>query len=375
MSEAACHVSLQQAAPIPLDLSFSCERGKILVIAGPSGSGKTTVLRSIAGLYRPGAGRIDCHGDCWFDTARNLCLPVQRRAVGMVFQHYALFPHLTAGQNIGVALRHLPRRTRQARIQQLLRMVNMQGLEQRRPHQLSGGQQQRIALARALARDPSLLLLDEPFSAVDQQTRKKLLRELAALKQRFNIPVILVTHDLDEARTLADTLSIMHHGRCLQTAPPQTVMTQPATATVARLVGLENIFSGRVQGHDRDRGLTYLDWGGLVLEAACQEQHAAGTQVDWVIPPENLILHRRDRPSRGERENPVAGEIVEFIPMGETASVLLRVQQEGQRLLSMTVPTHVAQRNGLQAGGPVRVSLLTTGIHLMPREQGAEVSL
>ena len=112
-----------------------------------------------------------------------------------------------------------------------------------------------------------------------------------------------------------------------------------------------------------------------MLEAACQEQHAAGTQVDWVIPPENLILHRRDRPSRGERENPVAGEIVEFIPMGETASVLLRVQQEGQRLLSMTVPTHVAQRNGLQAGGPVRVSLLTTGIHLMPREQGAEVSL
>jgi molybdate transport system ATP-binding protein len=368
MTEADFTIRLRQVAPIPLNVEFACDRGEILVIAGPSGSGKTTILRSVAGLHRPQTGRIDCHGQCWFDSAEGLSLPVQDRAVGMVFQHYALFPHLTAGQNIGIALRHLRKQDRHPRITALMHMVNMQGLERRRPHQLSGGQQQRIALARALARNPEILLLDEPFSAVDQLTRKKLLRELAALKRQFNIPVILVTHDLDEARKLADKLCIIHRGRSLQTAHPETIMTRPDSATIARLVGLENIFTGTVKGHDSDKGITYVAWGESLLEAAYQDSHAPGSQVDWVIPAENLILHRRDRPSKGERENPVHGEIVEFIPMGETVSVLIRVPQEDQRLLSMTVPTHVARRNTLESGGPVSVSLLSAGIHLMSKE-------
>jgi molybdate transport system ATP-binding protein len=372
MAETAFTIRLQQDAPIPLDINFACDRGEILVIAGPSGSGKTTILRSIAGLYRPRTGRIDCHDQCWFNSARDVSLPVQDRAVGMVFQHYALFPHLTAGKNIGIALRQIGKQERDQRITALMRLVNMQGLEQRRPHQLSGGQQQRIALARALARNPEILLLDEPFSAVDQLTRNKLLRELAALKRQFNIPVILVTHDLDEARKLADKLCIIHHGKSLQTAHPETIMARPDNATVARLVGLENIFTGTVKEHDKDRGITFLEWGGCLLETAYQGGHAPGSRVDWVIPPENLILHRRDRPSRGDRENPVHGEIVEFIPMGETASVLIRLPHEGRRLLAMTVPTHVARRNTLESGGPVSVSLLSAGIHLMRKGERGE---
>lgn len=368
MAEAAFTIKLRQDTPIPLDIEFACDRGEILVIAGPSGSGKTTILRSIAGLYRPRTGRIDCHGQCWFDSVQDLSLPVQDRAAGMVFQHYALFPHLTAGQNIAVALRHIRKQDRNRRIAALMQLVNMQGLEQRRPHQLSGGQQQRIALARALARDPEILLLDEPFSAVDQLTRKKLLRELAALKRQFHIPVILVTHDLDEARKLADKLCIIHHGKSLQTAHPETIMARPDSATVARLVGMENIFTGTVRGHDKNKGITYVVWGDYLLESAYQDVHAPGSLVDWVIPAENLILHRRDRPSKGERENPIHGDIVEFIPMGEMASVLIRVPQEEQRFLSMTVPTHVARRNTLEAGGPVSVSLLSAGIHLMGKE-------
>ena len=368
MAEASFSIRLKQQAPIPLDMDFACDNGEILVIAGPSGSGKTTTLRSIAGLYRPASGRIDCHGKCWFDSAAGVYLRVQQRAVGMVFQHYALFPHLTAGQNIAVALRHLGRADRKLRVAKLMRMVNMQGLEHRFPHQLSGGQQQRIALARALARDPEILLLDEPFSAVDQLTRKKLLRELAALKRQFDIPVILVTHDLDEARKLADKLCIIHRGRTLQTAPPASIMARPDSATVARLVGLENIFTGTVRRHDGDKGFTYVEWGGTLLEAAYQPDHAPGTEIDWVIPPENLILHRRDRPSRGERENPVPGRIAEFIPMGETASVLIRLEQEEEWHLSMSVPTHVARRNNLESGGPITVSLLAEGIHLMEKE-------
>ncbi|MEX2525424.1 MAG: ABC transporter ATP-binding protein [Gammaproteobacteria bacterium] len=368
MTEHSISVSLKQESPIPLNAEFSCSAGEILVIAGPSGSGKTTLLRSIAGLYRPGAGRIRCRGKVWFDSEQRVSVPVQKRSTGMVFQHYALFPHLSTAGNIGIALDHLGNVRRRQRIAQLLRMVNMEGLEDRLPHQLSGGQQQRVALARALARDPEVLLLDEPFSAVDQQTRKKLLRELALLKQQFRIPVILVTHDLDEARKLADKLCIIHHGRSLQTDRPGIAMTRPDSATVARLVGLENIFTGIVKSHDHNTRTTWLEWDDYLLETAYKPEFEPDTVVDWVIPSENLILHRRDRPSRGERENPVHGHILEFIPLGEMASVLIRVNENEHRHLSLTVPTHVARRNGLEQGGAISVSLLAEAIHLMCKE-------
>lgn len=368
MTENTISVWLDQESPIPLDAEFSCAAGEILVVAGPSGSGKTTLLRCIAGLYHPAAGRIQCGGKIWFDSEQRLSVPVQRRSTGMVFQHYALFPHLNAAGNIGISLDHLESNRRRQRITQLLKMVNMEGLEDRLPHQLSGGQQQRVALARALARDPEVLLLDEPFSAVDQQTRKKLLRELALLKQQLRMPVILVTHDLDEARKLADKLCIIHHGRSLQTDLPGTLMTRPDSATVARLVGLENIFTGIVKSHDHDSRTTWLEWDAYLLETPYRPEFKPDTVVDWVIPSENLILHRRDRPSRGERENPVHGHILEFIPLGEMASVLIAVNEIEHRHLSLMVPTHVARRNNLEQGGAITVSLLAEAIHLMCKE-------
>lgn len=368
MVENTISVTLNQEIPIPLNAEFSCSSGEILVIAGPSGSGKTTLLRSIAGLYHPAAGRIRCRGKIWFDSEQRLSIPVQQRSTGMVFQHYALFPHLDVAGNIGIALDHLDSSRRRQRIAQLLHMVNMEGLEKRLPHQLSGGQQQRVALARALARDPEVLLLDEPFSAVDQQTRKKLLRELALLRQQLPIPVILVTHDLDEARKLADKLCIIHHGRSLQTDRPEIAMTRPDSATVARLVGLENIFTGLVKSHDPETRTTWLEWDHYLLEAPYRPEFEPDTVVDWVIPSENLILHRRDRPSRGERENPVNGHILEFISLGEMASVLIRVSDNEHRHLSLMVPTHVARRNALEQGGAITVSLLAEAIHIMSKE-------
>lgn len=368
MTERVINVRLKQEAHIPLDAEFSCTAGEVLVIAGPSGSGKTTLLRSIAGLYRPAAGRIVCRGKVWFDPEQRITTPVRHRSTGMVFQHYALFPHLTTAGNIGIALDHMDRHGRRKRIMQLLRMVNMEGLEERLPHQLSGGQQQRVALARALARDPEVLLLDEPFSAVDQQTRKKLLRELALLKQQLRMPVILVTHDLDEARKLADKLCIIHHGRSLQTDHPEIVISRPVSATVARLVGHENIFTGIIKSHDAATRTTWLEWDDYLLETPYNPDIEPGRVVDWVIPSENLILHRRDRPSRGERENPVHGQILEFIPLGEMASVIMSVNEYEHRHLSLMVPTHVARRNDLERGGPVSVSLLAEAIHLMQRE-------
>ncbi|MDO9127063.1 MAG: ATP-binding cassette domain-containing protein, partial [Parvibaculum sp.] len=161
-------VRLQQETPIPLDVTFSVAPGEAMALVGPSGSGKTTVLRAIAGLYRAADGQIACNGEVWFDSATGLHLPARQRRAGLVFQSYALFPHLTALANVMEALSDTPREPRRAAAMALLARVHLNGLEDRRPAQLSGGEQQRVAVARALARRPDVLLLDEPFSAVDR---------------------------------------------------------------------------------------------------------------------------------------------------------------------------------------------------------------
>jgi len=242
--------------------------------------------------------------------------------------------------------------------------VNLKGLESRRPAELSGGQQQRVAVARALARDPRVLLLDEPFSAVDRSTRQILYRELAILRRDLAMPVVLVTHDLDEAAMLADRMCILHRGRTLQAAAPHDLMMRPASSLVARLVDVKNIFRGRVLSHDEAAGTTLLEGLGQRLEALLDARFAAGTEVHWAIPGSHVILHRRDRPSRGERENPVRGVIADFLPLGENVSVVIRVDGPGEHL-RVTFPLHVARRNGLEAGAEVVVSLLRDGIHLM----------
>ena len=175
---AGLSVRLEQLEPIPLAAEFAVAAGELLALVGPSGSGKTTVLRCIAGLHRPRSGFIRCGEATWFDSENGADFAPQERSVGFVFQNYALFPHLTAIENVATALGHLPRGARASRARALLERVHLAGLENRRPAELSGGQQQRVAVARALAREPQVLLLDEPFSAVDQVTRRKLQREL-----------------------------------------------------------------------------------------------------------------------------------------------------------------------------------------------------
>ncbi len=366
MNAEAIAVRLEQVSPIPLDVEFSCNSGEILVILGPSGSGKTTILRCIAGLNVPQNGRINTNGNSWFDSQQNLNIAIQQRRVGMVFQDYALFPHLTALRNISTALSHLEKSRQVTKAEELLERVNMQGLGSRYPYQLSGGQQQRVALARALAREPKVLLLDEPFSAVDQQTRRKLVRELIQLRAQVNIPIIHVTHDLNEARRIADRICIIHHGRTLQIDKPHNIMSEPRNKNVAHLVGHYNVFSAIIERHDEVAGKTYIRWFDHSLETFHRPELEPGEEVDWVIPAENLILHRRDRPSKGERENPLTGDIEEFISMGESSSVIIRAHGT-EALLSMSVPSHVAQRNGLEQGGTLSVSLLAKGIHLMPQ--------
>lgn len=228
MADQGLTVSLRQAGPIPLDVALTCAPGEVLGIVGPSGAGKTTLLRAIAGLYRARSGRVIVDGEVWFDTESRVLLPPHRRRVGLVFQEHALFPHLSAEANVAVALIDHPRAERRDRARDLLARMRLTGLEVRKPAELSGGQRQRVAIARALARDPRVLLMDEPYSAVDRRTRAHLQAEIVALRQDLAIPLLLVTHDVDEVARLADRLCILDRGRVRASGRPDDVLAQPA---------------------------------------------------------------------------------------------------------------------------------------------------
>jgi len=257
-TSAGLSVELEQDGPIALDLAFSVAQGEILALVGPSGSGKSTALRAVAGLYAPSNGRIVCHGTAWFDRDAGIIVPPRGRRVGMVFQSYALFPHLTAAENVMEALGDVRPGERRVQARALLERMHLDGLEDRRPAQLSGGQQQRVAVARALARRPDVLLLDEPFSAVDRVTRRRLRRELVELRRELSMPVILVTHDLDDVVRLADRMCVLNRGQILQTGTVEEVMARPASPLIAELLDLSAEEQGNVTDLRREPLATVL---------------------------------------------------------------------------------------------------------------------
>ncbi len=233
--------------------SFQLNHGEIGVLVGPSGCGKSTLLRLIAGLESPDpdtGAQIIIGERTVFDADTALNVPADQRGVGLVFQDYALFPHMTVAENIAFGLHRWPKKERRARVQEMLRWVRLEALAERYPHELSGGQQQRVALARALAPRPALVLLDEPFSNLDQNLRSELREEMRALIKQSNTPALFVTHDREEAISLADTLLVMHEGRIIQTGTPHTLYWQPETLTVATLLGEVNVLEGiALDGH------------------------------------------------------------------------------------------------------------------------------
>jgi len=225
------------------DVSFNAEDGKITALLGPSGSGKSTVLRTIAGLERPDAGRITLVGVDQTEAT------VQERRVGFVFQHYALFRHMTVRQNIGFGLtvRKEPKPSIRSRVDELLDLVQLEPFAERYPHNLSGGQRQRVALARALAARPKVLLLDEPFGALDARVRQDLRHWLDGLHRELGVTSVLVTHDQEEALELADRVVVMHHGHVEQMGSPEELYNRPATPFVAGFLGAANVLEGRVR--------------------------------------------------------------------------------------------------------------------------------
>jgi iron(III) transport system ATP-binding protein len=216
------------------DATLTVERGELLAVLGPSGCGKTTMLRLVAGFELPDSGevRIDGRAVCGSDW-----VPPERRQVGMVFQDYALFPHLSVAENAGYGL---PRKERAARVAEVLELVGLAGLEERRPHELSGGQQQRVALARALAPSPSIVLLDEPWSNIDPLLRGAMRDDIARILRNAGVTVVLVTHDQEEAFSLADRIALMDAGRIVQVGTPEEMYYRPVSRRVAEFVGTTN---------------------------------------------------------------------------------------------------------------------------------------
>ncbi|MDX1589885.1 MAG: ABC transporter ATP-binding protein [Oleiphilaceae bacterium] len=225
------------------DLSFSLNHGEILALLGPSGCGKTTTLRMLAGFEEPDTGSLLLHG-------RDITLlPPQHRNIGIVFQDYALFPHMSLLRNVAFAMRHVPRGERPAKALEWLGMVGLADFAGRLPHELSGGQQQRVALARTLAAEPELVLLDEPFSNLDAALREATRKEVRDLFRRTGTSVVLVTHDQAEALTFADRVGVMAAGRLIQMDTPQRVYQEPSNAFVAEFLGHTNLLQGTASGH------------------------------------------------------------------------------------------------------------------------------
>jgi putrescine transport system ATP-binding protein len=275
------------------DVSLDIERGEFFALLGPSGCGKTTLLRMLGGFEEPDSGRILLLG------ADMAGVPPYRRPVNMMFQSYALFPHMTVGENVAFGLRQegLPKREISARVAAMLDLVEMAALRDRKPQQLSGGQRQRVALARALVKEPKLLLLDDPLAALDKKLRERTQLELVGIQRRVGITFIVVTHDQEEAMTLATRLAIMDKGRLQQVGTPREVYERPASRFVAGFVGSVNLFDGRVVEAADGRAAVEIGerhraaaGAAAVLRATAHEPVAVGTPVAIAVRPERLSL-------------------------------------------------------------------------------------
>jgi molybdate transport system ATP-binding protein len=375
-ADRALVVDVAQVQPMPLQGTLRCEPGELLALVGPSGAGKTSLLRVLAGLMRPQQGTVRVGGDVWCDTARGVFVAPQQRHVGLVFQSYALMPHLDAIGNVALSLLHLASGERRARAEHWLGHVGLSAEQQRRrPRALSGGQQQRVAVARALARAPKLLLLDEPFSAVDQMTRQGLYRLLADLRRELSIPIVLVTHDLNEARMLADRLVVMDAGQVLQQGTPAQIHTQPRNARVADLVGIQNRFHGRWLGPADEPGQGRLRWipagqgdeaSAPVLTVQDKGRLSVGQAVNWVVPGDAILL--RDIGARTDSD--FVAEVIEARHLGETTLTTLSLAAVPGARLVLTSTGY--QRRQLAMEAAVAVRLDRRFVHVMPSRVAGE---
>jgi molybdate transport system ATP-binding protein len=324
-------------------VDLSVEPGETLALVGPSGAGKTTVLRVIAGLLRPRTGMVALGGDVWLDTEAGVCLDPDRRSVGLVFQEYALFPHLSVEGNVGFGGR--------ARVRELLERFRIDHLAKAKPAELSGGERQRVALARALARDPAVLLLDEPMAALDAHTRATVRAELQELLRDLALPTILVTHDFEDAAALADLVGVIADGRILQLGSPDELIAAPADGFVASFTG-GNLLHGFARPTREGLTEVVLDGGAVVFST----DRAEGRVGVVVYPWEVSIAHAAAADSA---LNHVSAPIRSLTTIGNRVRVRIGP-------LVGEVTSTSAERLGLERGQVVVASFKATGARLVP---------
>jgi molybdate transport system ATP-binding protein len=331
---------------LPLDVELRVEPGECLALAGPSGAGKTSILRVAAGLLRPERGLVEANGETWLDTERGIDVPAERRRCGYVFQHFALFPHLSAWQNVAYPLRQLPRADRRAQALALLDRFGLADRADARPPTLSGGERQRVAVARALARDPDVLLLDEPLSALDARTRAAAARELGGVLGASDAPTVLVTHDFAEAAQLGDRVGIVDQGRVVQLGTASDLAAAPRSAFVADFTGAVVLTGIARSGDD---GLTHveLDGGGTVTTT----EHGHGAVAVSIYPWEISIEPPGDI-AHGSAQNRIPVEVLSITTVGSR----VRLGLAGPQPLVAEITQTSAERLELHAGAKVNAT-------------------
>ncbi len=343
----------------------------LTVLFGPSGAGKSLVLRLISGIERPDEGVVEICGERVFDRGAGIDIPIRERRVGFLFQDYALFPHMSVYENIAYGLRGpggpgWPGRAEiRTMVGELLGIMRLTGLEERYPHELSGGQKQRVALARTLAASPRILLLDEPFSALDYQVREKLRRDLLRIHERFPITIVLVTHDLEEAFMMGSSIAVINNGQVEQFGSTEDVFYRPSTRNVARFVGIRNIFTGVVV-ECSGRAVTLRSRATGLIRATLPEGRVLnkGQKVDFCIRPEEIPVVRAGRAmEEARRTNVISGRITSVTGMGTMHSVFV---EAGSCQLKVDLPNFVMRDLSLAEGHDISLLLKKENIWIIP---------
>jgi len=349
-----------------LEVNLSVQED-LLVLFGPSGAGKSLILKMVSGIVVPDEGVVEIGDERVYDSENHIDLPVRSRRIGYLFQDYALFPHMTVYGNIAYGINQLERSVIQKKVDDLIEVMRLSGLEKRYPHELSGGQKQRCALARTMAIEPRVLLLDEPFSALDFQVREKLRADLLRIHTLYPITTILVTHDLEEAFMLGKKIAVINNGRIEQAGPREEVFYRPRTRSVARFIGTRNIFDGTIVGLD-GRLVTMLNKEIGMVKAFMAEgtRLQTGQDVSFCIRPEEVMIIRPDRPlDYRVHDNIIEGEIISIIGKGSTQIMFLRTGS-GDTFLKIEIPNFVARKLSLDNGKRIRVSLKKESLWVIP---------
>jgi molybdate transport system ATP-binding protein len=346
----------KQLGALSLDLTLGVKERSVMVLVGESGSGKTTLLRLVAGLMHPDRGRIEVEGDLWFDSATRTALPAMDRSVGYVAQDYALFPHLSVAENVAFGLRAqgLAAQACTARVAIALERLAIRSLAVRRPHELSGGQQQRVAIARAIVLEPRLLLLDEPLSALDVQTRRAIRGTLRQLFSELSCTTLYVTHNPAEALALGERITVLEEGRVSQSGSRDDLMRLPRSSYVAEFLGV-NLFTGAIVARGGDGGLRIaLPEGELAVTVG-----SSAGDVSVVVHPREITL-ALERPV-GTARNVFAGTVEEIVPE-PPAGELVRVSLATTPPLIAEVTREAVEALGLRAGMRVFASFKAAGV-------------